>query len=78
MKHFKTASKYLSVPVAMFMATSAHAAGTIQVPASLDTLLAELQAAALAMADKMWPYMLAILGAFILLRLGKKFVNKIG
>lgn len=78
MKHFKTAAKYFSVPVTLFMANSAHAAGALQVPASLDTLLAELQAAALAMADKMWPYVLTILGALILLRLGKKFVNKIG
>lgn len=75
MKHFKTAVKYLSVPVALF-AGAANAA--VAIPASVDTTLGELQTAGLALADKIWPYMLAILGAFILLRLGKKFVNKIG
>ncbi len=75
MKHFKTSVKYLSVPAVLF-AGSANAA--IALPASIDTTLAELQAAGLALGDKIWPYMLAILGAFILLRLGKKFVNKIG
>ena len=75
MKHFKTAVKYLSVPAFLF-AGSANAAITL--PASIDTTLAELQAAGIALGDKIWPYMLAILGAFILLRLGKKFVNKIG
>lgn len=75
MKHFKTVAKYLSAPAFMF-AGAANAA--IAVPASVDTTLGELQAAGIALGDKIWPYMLAILGAFILLRLGKKFVNKIG
>lgn len=75
MKHLKTAVKYLSVPAVLF-AGAANAA--VAIPASVDTTLGELQGAGLALADKIWPYMLAILGAFILLRLGKKFVNKIG
>jgi len=77
MKNFNRNLKYFaaSVPV-MLAAGSAHAA--IAVPAAFDTTMAELQTAGLALADKVWPYMLAILGAFILLRLGKRFVNKIG
>lgn len=75
MKHFKTAIKFLSVP-AVFLAGSAHAA--LSVPASVDTTLAELQTAGLELADTVWPYMLAILGSFILLRLGKRFISKIG
>lgn len=77
MKNFKRNLKYFAVSVPVMLATgAAHAA--IEVPASFDTTMAELQTAGLDLADKVWPYMLAILAAFILLRLGKRFVNKIG
>lgn len=76
MKHFKQVAKYVAAPIALFAATAANAAITI--PASVDTTLGELQTAGTGMADKVWPYMLTLLGAFILLRLGKKFINKIG
>lgn len=77
MKHFKRGLKYFAVAIpAALSAGLVHA--EIAVPASFDTTMADLQDAGLSLADKVWPYMLAILGAFILLRLGKKFVNKIG
>lgn len=76
MKNFKKAVKYAVAPFALMAAGAANAAITL--PASVDTTLSELQDAGLSLSDKVWPYMLAILGAFILLRLGKKFVSKIG
>lgn len=77
MKNFKRNLKYFAVAVPVLLATNA-AHAVIAIPASFDTTLGEIQDAGMSLADKVWPYMLGILGAFILLRLAKKFGNKIG
>ena len=76
MKHFNRVLKYMAFAVPALAAGAANAA--IAVPASVETTLGELQTAGLDLADTVWPYMLAILAAFILLRLGKRFISKIG
>ncbi|MGL6469672.1 major coat protein [Aeromonas hydrophila] len=76
MKNFTQAIKYGVPALALMAAGAANAAITL--PASIDTVLGELQDAGVQLGDKVWPYMLGILGAFILLRLGKKFISKIG
>jgi hypothetical protein len=62
----------LSVLMTAF-ATSAHAA----LPAALDTELTNIQTDALALADKVWPVVIVVTGAAVLLKLFKRFVNKI-
>lgn len=53
-------------------ASSAHAA----LPAAVDTAFTEFQANATALIDKGWPLLIAVFGAFVLMKLFKKVGNK--
>lgn len=47
------------------------------VPAAVGTALTDIQTDALAMVDLVWPVLGVILGAFVLIKLGKRVINKI-
>lgn len=53
--------------------TSAFAA----LPASVGTTLTTIQDDGLALADLVWPVLLGLLGAAILMKLAKRFGNKV-
>lgn len=46
------------------------------IPASVDTAVTDMTTDGLAMADKMWPYVVAVFGATVLFKLFKRFGNK--
>lgn len=52
---------------------SAHA----ELPAVIGTEFAKVQGDGLALADLVWPVLMAIFGALLLMKLGKRFGNKI-
>lgn len=52
---------------------SAHA----ELPAVIGTEFAKVQADGLSLADLVWPVLMAIFGALLLMKLGKRFGNKI-
>lgn len=52
---------------------SAHAA----LPAVIGTEFDKVQTDGLALADLVWPVLMAIFGALLLMKLGKRFGNKI-
>jgi Phage major coat protein, Gp8. len=47
------------------------------VPAAVGSALTNIQTDALAMVDLVWPVLGVILGAFVLIKLGKRVINKI-
>lgn len=52
---------------------SAHA----ELPAVIGTEFAKVQADGLSLADLVWPVLMTIFGAVLLMKLGKRFGNKI-
>lgn len=52
---------------------SAHA----ELPAVIGTEFTKVQADGLALADLVWPVLMTIFGAMLLMKLGKRFGNKI-
>lgn len=52
---------------------SAHA----ELPAVIGTEFTKVQADGLALADLVWPVLMTIFGAVLLMKLGKRFGNKI-
>ena len=61
------------LPLIAVLTQSAHAA----LPAVVGTTLTEIQTDALALIDLLWPVILAVMGAFILIKLVKRGGNKI-
>ncbi len=59
--------------VVALLTRSAHAA----LPAVVGTTLTEIQTDALALIDLLWPVVLAVMGAFVLIKLAKRGGNKI-
>lgn len=53
--------------------SAAHA----ELPAVIGTEFTKVQADGLALADLVWPVLMAIFGALLLMKLGKRFGNKI-
>lgn len=58
---------------AMAAVGSAYAA----LPAAIDTELASVQTDGLALADKVWPVVITLFGAALLIKLFKRFAAKI-
>jgi len=52
---------------------AAHA----ELPAVIGTEFSKVQADGLSLADLVWPVLMAIFGALLLMKLGKRFGNKI-
>lgn len=53
------------------------AAAHAELPAVIGTEFAKVQADGLSLADLVWPVLMAIFGALLLMKLGKRFGNKI-
>lgn len=53
------------------------AAAHAQLPAVIGTEFSKVQADGLSLADLVWPVLMAIFGALLLMKLGKRFGNKI-
>lgn len=61
---------------AMFGVLFAGAASA-DLPAAISTELATIQADGLALADLVWPVVIALVGAVVLMKLFKRFASKI-
>lgn len=72
MKPMNIVKKYGAV-----VALLAPGAAMAELPAGIQTGLTSIQTDGLALADMVWPVLLALLGAGILMKLGKRFFNKI-
>lgn len=62
--------------VAMFGALFAGVASA-DLPAAISTELATIQSDGLALADLVWPVVIALVGATVLMKLFKRFASKI-
>lgn len=63
----------VSATIGAAMATTANAA----LPTGIDTSLAAVQTDALAMADLVWPVVIALFGSVVLFKLFKRYASKI-
>lgn len=52
-------------------------AALAEVPAVVGTTITGLQTDALAMVDLMWPFVLAVAGGILLIKIGKRVINKV-
>lgn len=68
--------RILGAFVAMFGVLFAGAASA-DLPAAISTELATIQADGLALADLVWPVVIALVGATVLMKLFKRFASKI-
>jgi len=78
MKHIQKMKRYgrvitMSAAGAVLSVTSAHAA----LPAAIATELTAIQTDGLALADLVWPVVIALFGALVLFKLFKRFGSKI-
>lgn len=68
--------RIIGAVVAMFGVLFAGAASA-DLPAAISTELATIQADGLALADLVWPVVIALVGAVVLMKLFKRFASKI-
>lgn len=59
------------------VAVMAPGIAAAELPAGVAAGISELQADGLALADMVWPALLALLGAGVLMKIAKRFFNKI-
>jgi len=77
MNFIKTAKKHGLKAAFVVTALTAVSAANAALPAVIGTTLTSVQEDGLAMADLIWPVVGAIFGAMLLIKLFKRFGNKI-